>query len=135
MEIISNSAYETKKLAKSLAKKIKAPRVIALYGDLGSGKTTFIQGFVEGLGIKDRVQSPTFVFVRIYGTKPVIYHVDLYRIENIKSAEGLGLSEFITDPNGITLIEWPEVIESSLPANTVKVKFEHLEGDSRKVSW
>lgn len=135
MEIITNSAAETKKLAKSLAKKIKAPCVIALYGDLGSGKTTFIQGFVAGLGIKDKVQSPTFVFVRLYGTKPIIYHIDLYRIENIKYAEGIGLSEFITDPNGITLIEWPEVVESQLPANTIKIRFDHLEGDSRKISW
>ena len=121
MEIIADSTDKTKKLAYEIAKKIKEGYVIALYGDLGSGKTTFVRYLVEGLGLKNRVQSPTFVVVRRYGN---INHVDLYRLSSKEEVLEIGLEEMMQDKKSITIIEWPEIVEKLLPTNTVKIYFD-----------
>ncbi|MBU1016858.1 tRNA (adenosine(37)-N6)-threonylcarbamoyltransferase complex ATPase subunit type 1 TsaE [Patescibacteria group bacterium] len=134
MEIFTNSAAETKKLAFNLAKKLKGGEVLALYGDLGSGKTTFVQGFVEGFGIKGRVQSPTFVFVRFYGKRPKIVHIDLYRINSLSELVDLGLEEFLGDKDTISLIEWPEKMEGYLPKKALKVEFKFVSENIRGIT-
>jgi len=133
MEIFTNSAAETKRLAAALAKKLKGGEVLALYGNLGSGKTTFVQGFVGGLGIKDRVQSPTFVFIRFYGEKPKIVHVDLYRIDFMEEVSDLGLEELLGNKDTVCLIEWPEKIKSLLPKDVFEIKFSYISEDIRKI--
>lgn len=131
MEIITNSAQETKKLAEKLAKKAKKGYVFALYGDLGSGKTTFTSFFVKALGIENRTQSPTFVIARKYD---YVNHIDLYRITNEQELVDFGLKEYLEDSDSITLIEWPELAEAYLPKDTVKIKFEYVDENSRKIT-
>jgi tRNA threonylcarbamoyladenosine biosynthesis protein TsaE len=137
-ETITNSAEEMKELAKVFAKGLKKPSVIALYGSLGSGKTTFAQGFAQGLGIKKRILSPTFIFIRPYQLKgsnlACFYHVDLYRLNSEKDAEAIGLKEVLTDKKAVVVIEWPEKIAHLLPENTIKLKLEISGENKRKVS-
>jgi len=131
MEIITGSTEETKKFACEIAKKTKSGDVLALYGDLGSGKTTFTRYFVEALGFKNRVQSPTFVIARKYGN---VNHVDLYRLTSEKEVEELGLEELLADKKAITIIEWPELSEKLLPKNTSKIHFEYVDENTRKIN-
>lgn len=132
---ITNSAEETKELAKNLSKTLKAPRLLALYGNLGSGKTTFVQGLAAGLGIKKRVLSPTFVFIREYqlDNSAIFYHVDLYRLDSAKDLETIGLSDILENKNAIITIEWPEKIEKLLPDNTIKISFLTQDENTRKI--
>ncbi len=131
MENITKSTEETKRLAVELAGKIQKGSVLALYGDLGSGKTTFTRYFVEALGLKNRVQSPTFVVARRYGD---VNHLDLYRLTNEEEARDIGIEEMLFDQNSITLIEWPEIIENILPEKTIKIYFEYIDENTRKIT-
>ena len=137
-ETITNSAKETKELAKTFAESLKKPSIITLHGNLGSGKTTFTQGFAQGLGISKRILSPTFVFIRLYqlnnSSSTFFYHVDLYRLNSEKDIEAIGLKEVLTDKKATVVIEWPEKIESLLPKNTIKFKLETIEENKRKIS-
>jgi tRNA threonylcarbamoyladenosine biosynthesis protein TsaE len=100
--------------------------VVCLYGDLGSGKTTFVQGFARGLGILRRLPSPTFIIVRRYeipNTSGFLYHLDLYRIHTEKELEDLGFSEMIEEANSYMIIEWAEKLGGLLPQSRTDVKF------------
>lgn len=136
--IITNNFEETQKVGFDFARHIDRIQVIALRGDLGSGKTTFVQGFAEGLGITKKIISPTFIIMRTYElkdhqTKKFFYHVDLYRIESIHDVEGLGLLEIMNDPDNIVVIEWPEKIENSLPKDRKDVFFTYIGEDKREI--
>lgn len=127
--MISRSAQETKKIADRLAKKIlkKRPhrnhaRVIALTGELGAGKTTFVQGFAKALGIKSRMVSPTFLIFRKYKN---FYHVDVYRIHLAKELTTLGFKKILANPQNILVIEWAEKIKKILPKDAIWVNFRH----------
>lgn len=116
------SEKETKNLAKKLAKKLRG--VIALFGELGAGKTIFIQGFAQGLKIKDKIISPTFVLIRqhqIPKTKKILYHIDLYRLEKEKDFHSLGLEEILSNHKNIVLIEWADKAENILPKETTRI--------------
>ncbi len=136
---ITNNLRETQKLAESLVKRLDKGDVVALYGNLGSGKTTFVQGLARGFGIRKRIISPTFIIVRTYkiGSKYQVldikhfYHIDLYRIEGKKDLRGLGIEEIINNPQNIVVIEWAEKMQNLLPKKRWDVKFEDL-GDSRR---
>lgn len=130
----SASAEETKKIAANLAKEI-TQGVIALSGNLGAGKTTFVQGFARSLGIKDRIISPSFVLIRqhpIPKTKKILYHIDLYRLVDEKEFNQLGLTDLYSDPNNIVLIEWAEKLKD-LPAKTIKINIEKKENNKRLI--
>ena len=135
MEVITQSPGETQKLGQKIGSDLKSgklkKRIICLYGDLGSGKTTFIQGLAKGLGIKKRITSPTFVFVKKY--QPSFYHVDLYRIEKLEETKGLGLGEIFSDPQAITAVEWAEKIKEILPKKRINLWFNYLNQNERKV--
>lgn len=155
MEVFSKSSQQTKELAFRIAKTIKKRSVLALYGDLGAGKTTFVSGLVEALGIKARVQSPTFVLIRHYRNKGlvgkanaagnklckanrkinVVNHIDLYRLKDFQEAKDLGITELFLEPNSISVIEWPGVIEAELPKDTIKIFFEVFGEDKRKITY
>ena len=143
MEVFTtNSAAETKKLAGQILKKLKT-RTIGLIGDLGSGKTTFVQGLAEALGIKKRVISPSFVLIRQYKIpktlSPVtcrlshVYHVDLYRLSGKINISSLGLPEIWDNPKNLVIIEWAEKIKEQLPKNSLIIEFENLGGDKRRI--
>lgn len=119
----SSSEEQTKRIAQQLAKKAKS-RIFALTGELGAGKTIFAQGFAKGLGIKDKIISPTFVLIRqhqIPKSSKTLYHIDLYRLEQLKDTKRLGLEEIWSNPNNIILIEWAEKAQKLLPKNAVKI--------------
>lgn len=131
---ISNSVEETKRIAAKLTKQIPHG-VIALTGELGAGKTTFVQGFAKGLGIQDKIISPTFVLIRqhpIPNTTRVLYHIDLYRLEDVKSFQQLGLEEIWSNPNNIVLIEWAEKLKQ-LPKGTIKISIQKEGSDKRRL--
>lgn len=142
MEITSFSTKETQKLAQQLAQKLRSGDVLALYGDLGSGKTTFTSYLVRALGIESRVQSPSFVLVRDYCVPKAntadsqeinkVYHVDLYRLTQKEEVEDLGLEEMFSEENVVTIIEWPELAEHKLPENAVNIKFEYA-GENKRI--
>lgn len=135
MEIITQSPRETQKLGQKIGSDLKSgrlkKRILCLFGDLGSGKTTFIQGLAKGLGIEKRITSPTFVFVKKYGL--AFYHVDLYRIEKLEEAKGLGLEEIFSDPQAIVAVEWAEKIKEILPKKRINLWFNYLNQNERKI--
>jgi tRNA threonylcarbamoyladenosine biosynthesis protein TsaE len=109
-----------------------------LYGDLGSGKTTFTAFLVHALGIDRRVQSPTFVILRKYsaGSDEIstVNHFDFYRIQDENELYDLGLEEIFGEPNAIAVIEWPKVAESFLPKNIKKMQFEYIDEEERRIN-
>lgn len=123
---ITTSTDETIEFGKEIASKLKAGCVIAIYGDLGSGKTTLVKGICSGLGVTQNVNSPTFTIINRYKTPHLdIYHIDLYRLKNPTEVLGTGLTDFMGNDNSISLIEWPEIAEELLPENTVKIRLSH----------
>ena len=145
----TKSFTETQSLGEDLAKEIlamapqKNAMVLALQGDLGAGKTTFLQGFAKGLGIKENVLSPTFIVMKkfqvtnsksqINSKFKIFYHFDLYRLESEKDLEFLNLKEIICDPKNIVAIEWPEKLGNLLPKDAIKITFGHKEENIREI--
>lgn len=131
----TNNPEETILFAERLAKKLKKGDVVALSGNLGSGKTTFTKGIGKGLGVKEarRINSPTFVIIREYQGNMPLYHIDLYRLDGIKDVEGLGIEEYIYG-DGVTVIEWPEKIKCLLPKRHILVKFRIKGENDREIS-
>jgi len=138
---ITKSVRQTQKLGHRFAKEIlalgpgKSAAVLGLQGDLGAGKTTFLQGFARGLGLKDIVNSPTFVIMRrftIYDLRfKNLYHIDCYRIHSAKEMLNLGFEEIIKNPKNIVAIEWPENIKKILPKSSILITFKHLDSTTR----
>lgn len=139
---ISKSVSQTHKIADNLLKNLANANLLCLYGELGAGKTTFVQGLAKSLGIKKRVISPTFVMMREY---PIIansqlliinflYHIDLYRIESEKDAISLNLKELWSGSNNLVIIEWAEKIKKILPKKRIDVKFSYVSQNKRKIS-
>jgi tRNA threonylcarbamoyladenosine biosynthesis protein TsaE len=133
--IITHSAEETTRWGREFAARFKAPLVVLLSGDLGSGKTTLAKGIVAGLGAaqEDEVTSPTFTLVHVYGKAAKVYHADLYRIESFHDFETLGLEDIFAQP-GIVIIEWSEKFPLKSPWPQVCVRLEHAGGDSRRIA-
>lgn len=132
-EWITKSADETTALGKKIAKLFKAGTVVALSGNLGSGKTTFLKGFTSGLGLKnaDAVTSPTFSLMHVYDSNPRVYHFDLYRLESEKEVLNIGFEEFVSDPEAITCVEWFEKAPGLMPPAVVKINFS-VEGENER---
>ena len=145
-KFVSNNPEELKKIAKDLADNLMSRSrldigggalVLALTGDLGSGKTTFAQAFAEALGVKEKIKSPTFIIFRKSKIKNqnflYFYHFDVYRIHSEKEILNLGWEEIISNSENIVLVEWADKIENILPKNSVKINFKHLKGDKRGI--
>jgi tRNA threonylcarbamoyladenosine biosynthesis protein TsaE len=124
---ISKSEAETQKIGKDFANNLKPGSIAALFGELGSGKTQFIKGICKGLGVKEIVNSPTFIIINEYYTENFgkLYHFDLFRMKTTEEILNLGFEEYLSS-NGILLIEWPELIENILPDNTIKIYLSHM---------
>lgn len=134
---ITHSAVQTKKLAKILANKLSGGETIALIGDLGSGKTTFTQGLADGLGIKEKITSPSFVLMRVHPTKSgrvrQLCHLDLYRLGRINDIKEIGFEDYLTDQKTVTIIEWAERMGELSPKQKIEVKFTNLSQNQRKI--
>lgn len=133
-EIITHSSEETTNWGRVLAKRLTAPVLVLLTGDLGSGKTTLTKGIVAGLGAanEDEVTSPTFTLVHVYGKAAKVYHADLYRIETFHDFETLGLEDVFGKP-AIVILEWSERFPLQSPWPQVRIRLEHQGGDSRRI--
>lgn len=136
MTVYTKSDEETKAFGQEFAKQIKVGEVLCFWGDLGAGKTTLIQGIAKGLGIKGRIASPTFIIVRRHKlTEGFLWHIDLYRLENIAQAKDIGIEEILADKSGIILIEWPEKIKEILPRPRWDVRLETTGENERRIEY
>jgi tRNA threonylcarbamoyladenosine biosynthesis protein TsaE len=138
-EVITHSAEETTAWGREFAKRLRAPVLVLLSGELGSGKTTLTKGIVAGLNVatEDEVTSPTFTLVHEYGGTqargPKVFHGDLYRIENFHDFETLGLEDAFASSN-IIILEWSENFPLKAPWPQLRLRLEHAGGDSRRIS-
>lgn len=131
---LTKTSEETKKLAQNFAKTLKLGDFLAFYGNLGSGKTTFIQGLAEGLGVKRRISSPTFIIVRHYKLdKGSFYHIDLYRIKTENDLLGLGIEELIRDKKNIFAVEWSEKIGELLPQERYEIHCKYVKENMHEI--
>jgi len=131
--ITTESAEETRTLAAELAAALPADIVLALHGDMGVGKTTFVQGLARGLGVKEQVTSPTFAIYSIYrGSARKLVHLDAYRLEHERQIEELLLEEFLTSPWCLA-VEWPEKVGAWLPPGAWHLTLSIVEGDRHRV--
>lgn len=135
-EIITSSAEETTQWGREFAKRLKAPVLVLLTGDLGTGKTTLTKGLVAGLGAANEndVTSPTFTLVHVYGKEAKVYHADLYRIESFHDFETLGLEDLFASP-AVAILEWSEKFPLQSPWPQIRVRLEHLGGDKRRITF
>lgn len=127
----SKNEQETLAFGENFAKKLKGGEVLALFGDLGAGKTKFLQGLAKGLGIKNKVNSPTFNILKIYKTKrgsiiKTFCHIDAYRLSSEKDLIALGVEEYFQDKNTVTAIEWAENVAKVLPGKRINIKIGHI---------
>ena len=131
-EIIINGTQDLPRAARVFLDHIGDSRVIAFYGSMGAGKTTFITALCEALGVRDVVNSPTFTIVNEYrdGAGEPVYHFDFYRINRISEALDIGLYEYF-DSGALCLVEWPEMIEELLPEDVLKVQILVDDADTR----
>ena len=130
-KIISKNAEETRLLASKIIKMLKIGDVVLLTGDLGAGKTTFVSGALESLGYKDHVISPTFNILKCYfEVKPIIYHIDAYRLEDQNI--DIGLEEYI-EGNGVCFIEWPVFIKPLIPNKHLEISLKRISDNEREI--
>ncbi|MBI5192155.1 MAG: tRNA (adenosine(37)-N6)-threonylcarbamoyltransferase complex ATPase subunit type 1 TsaE [Nitrospirae bacterium] len=133
MRLQSNSPNNTIEIGKTLGKHLLPGSVICLTGELGAGKTCFIKGMAEGLGIKRKeVSSPTFIIIREYKGRIPLYHIDLYRIGTLDDIRDIGMEEVIYG-NGVTAIEWAERIKDALPDDRIDIKLEWVDDKMRAI--
>ncbi len=135
MEWKSRSPDETKRLGAKLARSLQPQDVLGLIGEIGAGKTTFVQGIAQGLGIpRGAVASPSFVLVREYQGRVPLFHADLFRLEKLPEAFSVGLEEYY-EGSGVTVIEWANRIPGILPEEFLEVHFEVIDPKNRRISF
>lgn len=128
----TKSVDDTRALAAELAALVKPGDLILLEGGLGTGKTAFVQGFARALGVTEHVTSPTFVLVKTYQGRMPITHLDVYRLDHLQELVDLGISE-ILDGDGVTLIEWGDVVRPGLPADYLEVQLQPGEAEDDRL--
>ncbi len=129
----TSSPDETHDLARRMAATLKAGALLILTGELGAGKTTFVKGLAEGLGITCLVRSPTFTVVNIYKGPLTLYHIDLYRLEGSNEFDDIGLDDYLYRSDGISAVEWGERMAGELTGPYLSVRFFHDDGDKRRI--
>ena len=135
MDVFSRSPEQTRRIGMRLGGALQAGDVICLQGDLGAGKTTFVQGIAQGWGSLDSVSSPTFIIVNVYRGRDEtrLFHMDAYRLDSASEAEELDLDAMLSQ--GPLLIEWPERMEGLVPPENLWVNLEHIAEDEREMRF
>lgn len=138
MEFISRSEQETFGFAQALASRLRGGEVLALIGDLGAGKTVFARGLAAGLGVKENVNSPTFVLMKVYRVKDrpgvrQFVHIDAYRLESGAELKQIGVEDFLGKQDTVVLIEWADRVKKILPQKAITIKIKADE-EKREIS-
>ncbi|MBP9694884.1 MAG: tRNA (adenosine(37)-N6)-threonylcarbamoyltransferase complex ATPase subunit type 1 TsaE [Candidatus Magasanikbacteria bacterium] len=140
MEFNTQTEIETKQIGKDLATKLNGSEIITLEGDLGAGKTTFVKGLAEGLGIKKEITSPTFTLMNVYeltASSPklkALVHIDTYRLKNEQELLNIGVEDYLGSRETITVIEWPEKVSGLLKdKKIIEIKIKHITETKRKL--
>ena len=133
MTIISKSADETFNVGLDLAARLSPGDVIAFHGDLGAGKTVFVRGLAQGLGLDARVTSPTFTIVNEYNGKIPLFHFDMYRLSGSDELFEIGWEDYLTR-GGICAVEWSEITEDAFPENTINIYITKIDDDTREIT-
>jgi ATPase, YjeE family len=133
MEIITNNERETEQAGEDLAKKLAPGSVVALYGDLGAGKTAFVRGMARGLSLDCRVVSPTFTIVNEYIGANQLFHFDMYRLASGDELFDIGWDDYLTR-GGICAVEWSENVEDAFDGTETVVKIEKISDTSRRIT-
>ena len=132
VDLVTHAPDETRKSAAALAELLVPGDVISLTGELGAGKTAFVQGAARALGVAEPVVSPTFVLVREYRGEMPIYHVDVYRLDRMQEVHDLGFEDLL-DPAGVVFVEWGDAIEALLPASHLRVEIYAEDDQTRRL--
>jgi tRNA threonylcarbamoyladenosine biosynthesis protein TsaE len=135
IDVFSRSPEETRRLGERLGRALQAGDVICLQGDLGAGKTTFVQGIAQGWGSMDPVSSPTFILVNVYRGQDhrQLFHMDAYRLDSTPEAEELDLDAMLAQ--GPLLIEWPERMDGLIPGERLWVQLEYINEEEREMRY
>lgn len=131
MQKYSSNSKETEELGLKLSGKLKGNEIIAFYGGMGMGKTTFIRGLMKGLNAEDEVSSPTFAIVNEYDGKYKVYHFDMYRVQSEEDLESTGFYDYID--NGILLIEWSENVDEFIPESAIKITIKQGRAENERI--
>jgi tRNA threonylcarbamoyladenosine biosynthesis protein TsaE len=131
IDAVTKSADDTRELGAALASVVTSGDVVLLAGDLGAGKTTLTQGLARGLGVEERVTSPTFILMRPYEGRVPLVHVDAYRLEHLQEVIDLGLAEMLDD-GALAVIEWGDVVAPVLPPDFLEVRLGYRESDDER---
>ncbi len=132
MIVETHAEQETEALGERLARCLHAGAVVALYGDLGAGKTAFVRGMARGLEIRESVSSPTFTIVNEYPGDPALFHFDMYRLKNAEELYGIGWEDYL-DRDGIIVTEWTENVEEAIPADAVRATIGRTGENDRRI--
>ena len=138
-KVTTYSAEQTEEIAQNLVKKLNPGDSICLFGDLGAGKTIFSKGIAKGLGVKERIISPTFALVReheIDGSSTIkkLYHLDLYRVETKEEVYSIGIDDILSDTQSIVIIEWAERLGDQIPKKCIRVHIDHKKDNTRTIT-
>ena len=133
MEIITHSERETEEAGAALARRVPDSTVVAMYGELGSGKTAFVRGMARGMGIDCRVSSPTFTIVNEYEGKRTLIHFDMYRLGSADELYGIGWDDYL-DRGAVCAVEWSENVQDAFTGGEVTVRFEETGENERRIT-
>ena len=136
IQFVSTSVKETQKIAKWIGKSLLHGITILLFGDLGSGKTAFVQGLAKGLDVPDKwyVTSPTYTLVNEYPGKMPIFHVDLYRLNGPDELEDIGFDDMVSDPTHVLAIEWADRLGGEIIENSISINIKILDDTNRSIT-
>ena len=132
MTIITHSEAETERAGEALAEKVKKGDVIAMYGDLGAGKTAFVRGLARGMDISERVSSPTFTIVNEYPGETPLFHFDMYRLSGSDELFEIGWEDYLTR-GGVCVVEWSENVEDAFDGSVITVKINKTGENDREI--
>ena len=138
----SKSIKETQNIATDLIEKLENQKyehaiVIAIEGELGAGKTVFVKGLAQALGLKEKIKSPTFVLIKKYQipkTDKVLFHLDCYRLKDENDLIILGIKEILQESHNIVVIEWSDRVKKILPKRHIKIHIDHISSKERRIS-